>query len=526
MKKIFLFAAAAALLTACSSEELSNSEVAQQNNAETPVAFSIYTPRSVTRAGQPETITTASLKTGDHKAGFGVFGYFTDNGTYSETSTPNFMYNQQVKWNDGETAWMYEPVKYWPNEYGNAATSDDVDRVTFFAYAPWTPVSPATGIPTAGVTEDERNITAMTKNTATGDPIIKYVVDPDGITSVDLLWGVYAGQTQYHTAWGTAEATVQPGMPFIDLLKPNAPETTAYTDWTADLKTAPTTDNKVRFNLCHALAKLQVTIDYFDDSNGGGTYGVTGALEGTKQTKIWIREIKIGGFMMKGALNLNSTAAKEIDPDGTPGNGDEYKIGVPNWKAYDGVSDLEYEETTFKDGRKDGREGAIDGENSSEKFLGLNPTLIQSTEYKLNTPDDGKFEDTWFNDNKGVTVLTQPLFGAWDATNKKWIANNSVKPIFVIPMDKPIDISIVYDVETYNPKLAGKLSDNLTPGKSVENKIFKTSAEIFNTTNPVNMEAGKFYDLKLHLGMTSVKVDAAVTAWDDENGLATLPANQ
>jgi len=519
MKKIYLFAAAAALLTACSSEELSNSEVAQQNNAETPVAFSIYTPRNVTRAGQAGEITTASLKTGDHKAGFGVFGYFTDNGTYSETSTPNFMYNQQVKWNDGKSAWMYEPVKYWPNEYGNAATSDDVDRVTFFAYAPWTPVSPATGVPTAGVTEDERNITAMTKNTATGDPIIKYVVDPDGLTSVDLLWGVYAGQTNYHTQWGSAEATVKPAMPFIDLLKPNNPETTAYTDWTGT-KDAPTTDNKVRFNLCHALSKLLVTVDYFDD---GTAYNQTGALEGTKETKIWIREVKIGGFMMKGALNLNSTATREVDPDPlTPG--DEYLIGVPNWKAYDGVSELDYEETVFKDGRKDGREGAIDGEASNEKFLGLNPTLIQSTEYKLNTPDDGKFEDAWFNDNKGVTKDPQPLFGAWDKANKKWIANNSAKDIFVIPMNKPIDISIVYDVETYNPKLAGKLSDNLTPGKSIENKIFKTSTEIFGAVT--NMEAGKYYVLKLHIGMTSVKVSATVTDWNDENGLANLPDNQ
>ena len=524
MKKIFLFAAAAALLTACSSEELSNSEVAQQNNAETPVAFSIYTPRSVTRAGEPGTITTASLKTGDHKAGFGVFGYFTDNGHYNETSTPNFMYNQQVKWNDGKTAWMYEPVKYWPNEYGNSAASDDVDRVTFFAYAPWTSVVPATGIPTAGVTEDERNITAMTKNTATGDPIIKYVVDPDGATSVDLLWGVYAGQQPYHTAWGTtAEATVQPAMPFIDLLKPNAPATTAYTDWTGNPLTAPTTDNKVRFNLCHALAKLLVTIDYFDDyDDNSGAYDKTGNLGLSKETKIWIREVKIGGFMMKGALNLNSTATREVDPD--PLNpGDEYKIGVPNWKAYDGVSELEYEETTFKDGRKDGREGAIDGENSSEKFLGLNPTLIQSTEYVL-TADNSKFEDTWFAANKGVTKEAQPLFGAWDKTNKKWIANNSAKDIFVIPMDKPIDVSIVYDVETLNPKLAGKLSDNLTPGKSVENKIFKTSAEIFGAAT--NMEAGKYYVLKLHIGMTSVKVDASVTDWTDTPGVATLPANQ
>ena len=131
MKKIYLFAAAAALLTACSSEELANQEVAQQN-AEAPVAFSIYTPRTITRAGEAGELTT--IKVGDaSKKGFGVFAYYSNGQKYAEANTfANFMYNQQVKGDGNGTAaptkWSYEPVKYWPNEYGNAATSDDVDR--------------------------------------------------------------------------------------------------------------------------------------------------------------------------------------------------------------------------------------------------------------------------------------------------------------------------------------------------------------------------------------------------------------
>ena len=501
MKKIFLFAAAAALLTACSSEELSNSEVAQQNNAEkTPVAFSIYTPRNVTRAGEAGMQTTITV--GDAaKSGFGVFGYYTNNGNYVETSTPNFMYNQQVK-GDGDgtvapTKWQYEPVKYWPNEYGQSAVADEIDRVTFFAYAPWTKVAPATGIPAAGVSVDEK--------AGAGDPIIKYVVDTDPATSVDLLWGVYAGNEPYTTTWGPATATVQPGMPFIDLLKPNNPATTDYTEYTGGYSVK--TDNKVRFNLRHALSKLFVTIDYFDDAL---TYGTTGKLEASKETKIWVREVKIGGFMMKGALNLNNTVKDQ-----------------PNWKAYDGTSDLEYEETIFKDGRKDGSEGTPDGEATNEKYAFLNPDLIQSTEYKLSTLDDTKFDNTWSDDNTGVTVLSKNLFRTWDSANSKWIGASTTPgkgDIFVIPMNKPIDVSIVYDVETTNKKLAEKLSDKLTPGKSIENKIFKTSAEIFGTAT--NMEAGKYYVLHLHIGMTSVKVEATVNDWDPEvTGTATLPAN-
>jgi len=510
MKKIFLFAAAAAMLTACSNEELSNQEVAQQN-AETPVAFSIYT--SKTRAGAPQTITTASLQTGAHADyGFGVFGYFTDASVYGDYSTPNFMYNQQVKWNAGENEWRYEPVKYWPNEYGNAATSDDVDRVTFFAYAPWTAITPATGVPVGGIAEDEKNIISVSKNSASGDPIIKYVVDVDGNTSVDLLWGVYAGKDPYTTTWGSATTTVQPGMPFINLMKPNNPATTAYTSWDALGGEFPTntTDNKVRFNLRHALAKLNVTIDYIDDKTSEASNYNNGEakIEASKETKIWVREVKIGGFMMKGALNLNNTEANK-----------------PNWKAFDGVSDLEYEVTTFKDGRRDGREGTPDGEAASEKYLGLNPALIQSTEYETEVVGDNTFFTApWNTANKGVLNAQQTLFGKWNKTTKTWeegdLANND---IYVIPMEKPIDVEILYDVETVNPKLAGKLSDNLTPGKSIENKIKKTSVQIFGAET--KMEAGKYYTLNLHLGMTSVKVEAHVYDWTDKDGTAVLPEN-
>lgn len=514
MKKIFLFAAAAALLTACSSEELSNQEVAQQSD-NTPVAFSIYTPRSVTRAGLPSEITTTSLKTGAHKdAGFGVFAYYTDGALYADANTfPNFMYNQQVKW-DG-SVWKYEPVKYWPNEYGQSATSDDIDRVTFFAYAPWTQVVPSTGVPSP-VKEDEKNITGMTKNTATGDPIIKYVVDTDPTTSVDLLWGVFAGQSNVVTSWGgDATSTMKPGLPFIDQLKPKDP-----------LAATGTGDNKIRFNLCHALSKLLVTIDYIDDvvtpapdNIPATTPAAAGKIEDSRETKIFVREVNIGGFMMKGALNLNN------DKTTTMGTSAEI-IGKPNWKSYDGLSDLEYEETIFKDGRIDGREGTTDGEASSEKYLGLNPNIIQKTPYETEVDASGKtlFTTAWNTANPGVKSTPVNLFAKWNSTSNQYEPAPADGAIFVIPMEKPIDVSIIYDVETVNPKLAGKLSDNLTPGKSIENKIYKKSNEIFPAET--KMEAGKFYTLRIHIGMTSVKVEASVTDWDDQAGkIVNLPAN-
>ena len=166
------------------------------------------------------------------------------------------MYNQQVTYNDG--AWAYEPVKYWPNEFGNKAISDEVDRLSFFAYAPWVEFIPTTGKPDpTGVADADlknyqnKNIIYTKKNDATGDPIINYVVDTDPATSVDLLWGVAAdtATTKYYKAISEdGGSKVKPGLPFIDLVKPT------------------TGNDKLSFNLMHALAKIQVTIDYVPDS--------------------------------------------------------------------------------------------------------------------------------------------------------------------------------------------------------------------------------------------------------------------
>ena len=74
--------------------------------------------------------------------------------------------------------------------------------MTFFAYAPYTEFEPTTGevvVPANTSTEkaekiQKYNIISVNKNNATGDPIIKYVVDTDPATSVDLLFGVAAAK--------------------------------------------------------------------------------------------------------------------------------------------------------------------------------------------------------------------------------------------------------------------------------------------------------------------------------------------
>jgi hypothetical protein len=467
MKKFFIFAASALALLACAkTEELIVNPEETQSDA---IKFEVYTQRGLaTRAGVAGTNDNTNIGT----RGFGVFAYYTAGEKYDNNAKPNFMYNQKVEKPTSDGGWVYEPVKYWPNEYGDAAVSDDVDYVTFFAYAPWTYFEPTTG----NVKEEKtKNIISVNKNNGTGDPIIKYVVDTDPATSVDLLWGVAAENADdNYSAIGGNQVSIEEGMPFIDLVKPGKPAT-----------------DKLSFNLKHSLAKVKFTIDYIADQETPGPLSDT---INAAQTRIFVRSFTINGLAMKGALNLHNQ---------TPGH--------PLWKDFDGVKDLSFDATTFNDGRKDGKEGDANGIQGNEPNQFLNPNIVENHALPVN---NAFTEDK----NTGVLKTTQLLFGGTQSA-----ANGGY--FYVIPSDtnEQVDVTIVYDVETIDPKLAGLLSDSATHGISIENVISK--AAILGAAT--GFEAGKQYLVKIHLGMTSVKIDAVVTDWvlTDEVDV-NLPDNQ
>lgn len=496
MKKVLYFAAIAAMFAACSSEELADQNVQKDANG-TPLNFTVYTQRA-TRAGVPGNsadgygVTTSTLKTGAHNVGFGVFGYYTSDGQYdTDNSTPNFMYNEQVTWN-GKEAWTYEPVKYWPNEFGDAAKSDDIDYLTFFAYAPWTEVEVSTGVPpvvTDAVQDQQLNITGITKNTATGDPVIKYVVDTKPTTSVDLLWGVagvdngaalettggWTGNGTQYSSIANDPAELKAGNTFVNLTKEQVAK-----------------NGKVAWNFKHALARLNVQIiTVVDQATEDGTghvapeniqnveIGTNGDGSVDNATKVYLRSIGLTGFTMKGALNLHS------EDVGTGG----VAAAEPNWKDYDGVSDLTYDDAvTFYDGLKDGKEGTSNNIQKNEKPNGLNPVLLETS------------EATWAA--KAAGIPTADFVNLFDG------ANTADDPIYVIPTGEPMNINVVYDVQTADKNLSGVLSDGVTTGSAVENKIYKD--DIFGAP----IEAGKAYVVKIYVGLTSVKFEAIVTDWD------------
>ena len=451
-KKLLFAATVATMLASCSSDNLSVQTAARQEaqGLENAVSFEALSQRSLTRAGYAGAMDNAKLQ----EQGFGVFGYYTDLNEYDQTSTPNFMYNQKVS----GAGWTYSPIKYWPNEYGNTAVSDDVDKLTFFAYAPYTENAPATG----KVTEDQVGITGFTRATAAGDPYVKYVGSLDPLKCVDLCWGV--ADPNQNVTWNIIQGgsqTMTAGMPWMNVQRPQK-----------------SLGQKMKFFFKHALAQLNVQIDADVNTNKHGE-----GAEVDSKSKVYVRSITFNGFAMKGALNLNNEDAN-----------------TPNWKGYNCNNEpIVTEEYTIYDGMKDGKEGT-GYTASNEKVTGLNPTIIQN--------------DVWTASAEGVTKTAKNLFnGAVDA------------PIYVIPTGDNMNVTIVYDIETKDDNLAGTVSDNETPGVSIENKISKTIT--LTSGDAMKLEAGKKYTIQLHLGLSQVEFDAEVEDWDDTAaaGEAWLPGN-
>lgn len=234
--------------------------------------------------------------------------------------------------------------------------------------------------------------------------------------------------------------------------------------------TKPSIADRVAFDFQHALAALNVQIDAEVDVTSHAT-------NDTKDdyTRIWVRSITFEGFATKGKLNLNNSAS------------------IPHWYGLGCDCDLTSTPITIYDGRSNRHEGIAQALN--ERPTGLNPELVQSVPYTV-TP-------TFSSTTTGVTTSLVNLFGSSSAIDA---------PIYVIPTNDPLRVTIEYDVETYDPKLAtNRLNDGQTPGSCIKNTLSATVTD--GSANPITMTAGKKYTITLHLGMTSVKANATVKDW-------------
>lgn len=157
-------------LAACSGAD----EGGDVPSSSVPVAFSALAgwdgDNAAGTGGTRQTENSNSTRQVENSSGKTVFGSGDRIGVfayYNDSSTPDFMNNQEVAY-DG-TAWTYSPVKYWPTNVG--------DKLTFYAYRPYS---------------DNSNNAAVKLGTNNGKPLLTFNC-PDA--NIDLIAAKESGVT-------------------------------------------------------------------------------------------------------------------------------------------------------------------------------------------------------------------------------------------------------------------------------------------------------------------------------------------
>lgn len=210
-----------------------------------------------------------------NKSGFGVFCYYSGTNNYTSDTAPEaqdvVMNNVKVWRPDGNTEiWQYSPQRFWPSA-GN--------KLSFFAYAPY--MGQATvkdgAVPSGTYSADGTNGNKMELTSYVDNgvyyPAIKYTATNNLDDQNDLLWGADSR-----------------GVPFVN----------------ADI--ANNTNGFVYFQMCHALARLQLYITSTEDYNSSvvGTLP-TGWRYYTTETRLLVKRVTIGNQYGQGTLVLNNT---------------------------------------------------------------------------------------------------------------------------------------------------------------------------------------------------------------------------
>lgn len=170
-----------------------------------PVSFTTYRQRTDTKANASYVAPGGDFAEG---AVVGVYGYYHDNGTWaSETAAgnniPDFMYHTALtKQSDG--SWTYSPIKYWPNEFGTGANSDNIDKLSFWGYYPRE---------AAGLSLYKPGTTTAFDNNTSGVPKIVFTQaeDPDDQTDLMItapLHDLYKNDAENHGSITDGEVTL------------------------------------------------------------------------------------------------------------------------------------------------------------------------------------------------------------------------------------------------------------------------------------------------------------------------------
>lgn len=443
-----------------------------------------------------------------------MFAYYTNRETYNDanyhwesttltpSTTPNFMYNQQVTGTpSGDPlvagTWSYSPLKYWPNDFadGNVDNQDPAAQgsttyggnVSFFAYAPYV---------AKNALDSPVGITGMSDNNVAGDPTVTYTITNGTVNSnTDLLWGTYYETS--NTVLGSGNTGVQGDNNASNDNTDNrtyANSILGSNKTNADLnKQKMTTGQKVGFLFKHALAGLgggsdvssgigfQAVLDVDAIGSGGSReqFDVSGTNDAWR-TIVTIKNIEISNDLdgdgsvadadklpMSGTLNL----ATGQWTNGTTGLVKQ-TIGTNATSTYNAELNSKIAELYNNSG-------------SDATWISKYPTVTDYFKTSLTAVNTG--------DHPGVTETAQNVYNL-----------STQSPLMFIPGVTPkLRITVEYVVRTYDAALA-----STKPYTEVTQKISKT------ITFP-KFELNKHYNLIMHLGLTSVKFTASVENWTE-----------
>ena len=167
-----------------------------------PVTFTTYRQRTETKADASYVAPGGDFAEG---AVVGVMGYYHDGCTF-ETDPSNitdYMYNTALtKQSDG--SWTYSPIKYWPNEYGTGANSDNVDKLSFWGYYPRN---------ATGLSLYKSGTTTAYDNNTSGLPKAVFTQSTDPAYQVDLMFtepllNLYRNDASNHSRLTDGEVTL------------------------------------------------------------------------------------------------------------------------------------------------------------------------------------------------------------------------------------------------------------------------------------------------------------------------------
>jgi len=189
------------------------------------VGFGSYTEQFQTRGGEEATLTRGEVKRAIPDGGsMGVYAYYHDGSRWAtdeENNQPNFMWNQQCTYNGVYDAFVYAPLKYWPNE--------ENDKLSFIAYYPFTNTESMEGPESPAST----GLTPLLTNSGKGLPSFEFTVKENAEDQVDLLVSNLIIDLPK-----TRDTEGDPGTPFNDL--------SIY--------------DKVKFLFHHALSKVEFRV--------------------------------------------------------------------------------------------------------------------------------------------------------------------------------------------------------------------------------------------------------------------------